>query len=165
MSGSSLYQTLLRTAHDFVLSTEPLPDTSPLSPSKDRILAHRTPDMLTTWGHKHFVAQTPPLQGAKTTDEFLSHMSMMLPSLENVRIQVVSVIVDEVQKKAAVVSMFYMTPKGEGDSESRTVENEVLWQLQMTEDGGKVESAVEYVDPVASKRIGELIGEWKKSQG
>lgn len=90
---------------------------------------------------------------------------MMTPMLETWRVEVTRTIVDERQHEVAAWAMYYMTPKGDGSTESRTVRHEISWWMTMNEKGDLVERAVEYVDGSAAARIQELVGQFKKSQG
>jgi len=102
------------------------------------------------------------LQGTKSPAQFIEHMTMMTPLLETWRVEVTRTVVDEHQKEVSVWANYYMTPKGEGSVESRTVKHEISWWLKMTRDGGLVERAIEYVDGSAAQKIQELVGEYKK---
>lgn len=84
--------------------------------------------------------------------------------LETWRVEVSRTVVDETQREVAVWADYYMTVKGEGSVEGRTVRHEISWWLRMDESGEGVERAVEYVDGSAAGRIQELVGEYKRSQ-
>jgi len=161
-SPSQLYTTIQNTARSFVDGTNP---EQPGGNTPTIANSPRTSECLTSFGPSFLVSKRPPLQGAITNDEFVKHMSMMTPMLQTWRIEVQRILVDEHKKEASVLAMYYMTPKGEGDAESRTVHHEISWWLKMTDDGKLVERAIEYVDGAAAARIQELVGEYKKSQG
>lgn len=85
--------------------------------------------------------------------------------LETWRVEVTRTVVDEQQREVAVWANYYMTVKGGGPDERRTVQHEISWWLSMSEGGDLVERAVEYVDGSAAGRIQELVGDFKRSQG
>jgi len=156
MSSPGLYQTIRKTAHAFVDATDPTtPGTNETNP--DAIRALCASDCVLDWGHATFVSTAPPVQGKHSTQSFIDHMGGMTPKLETWRTEVASIVVDVEQKSAVVRAMYYMTPKGKGSREERTVLNELLYWFVMDEAGAKIVRSTEFIDPVAAQRIGALI--------
>lgn len=153
----SFYQSLKETATEFVLSTNPVhnPDGT-ISVDRTRMLAVRSPTFLQSWG-PHYFAVARGFEQPRDLDGFITHMQGMLPKLEDWKIEIREVIVDEVERKASLRTYFCMTVKGKGTVEGRTVRNDVTWFLEMVDDGRQVEKATEYVDAGASTVIGEKI--------
>lgn len=159
-SPSDFYRTLQKTARSFVENQAAEPGTNNQSGRPTL----RAENCITTFGPAGTIASKPLLQEEKTNEGFVAHMNMMTPMLETWRVDAKRVVVDEQQKEANVLAMYYMTPKGKGDKESRTVEHEINWWLKMTDDGKLVERCTEYIDGSAAARIMELVMEYKNSQ-
>lgn len=84
----------------------------------------------------------------------------MTPHLESWDIKITDVMVDETRQMACVRASYFMEAKGIGEQEK--VENDLIWWLQMEEDGKKVEKAVEFIDGVASMKLMEVMKSMKK---
>ena len=112
---------------------------------------------MTYWGPTYFTIARPGFQKPKDNDAFVQHMKSMTPKLETWGIGIKHLVVDEKQRTAAAFTEHYMTVKGSGSKESRTVQNDVIWFIKMTQDGNLVEQATEYVDEGASTALGEKI--------
>jgi ketosteroid isomerase-like protein len=105
-----------------------------------------------SFGHKHFVFTTPPLQGTKTGEEFADHLAAMAERLHTWDIHATQVIVDERQRSVVVRGDFRMTPiPGE------TVVNDVVIIMSMDESGERLVECTEFVDPVAAGEIRRLM--------
>lgn len=141
----SLYSKLHNTAKSWVLSTSPV---TPGSNKQDHghILSHLTPDAKIEWGHANFLSTAPHLQGSKTGQEFIDHLSSMAPMLETWKIDVSDVCVDKERKSAVVRADYYMYAKGDADA----VRNEILFWVYMNEEGEKVVRSTEFIDPTAA---------------
>lgn len=94
---------------------------------------------------------------ARDLDGFIAHMQQMIPRLKDWQIEIRESTIDEQEKKAALRTYFRMTVKGKGSREDRTIRNDLVRLLDLTDDGNKVERATEYVDAGASAVIGEKI--------
>lgn len=151
MSTSSLYNSLKATATEFVHSTDM--DSSTHNLNTDRILAIRTSDFQQSWGHNLFISSEPGLQGSHGTEKFMTHLATMVPHLDFVRTKVTDTFVDELRKSIVVRSSFLIKAKGVEE----TVKNDIVWFLEMDESGRKIRRAKEFIDSVASARLGELI--------
>lgn len=81
------------------------------------------------------------------------HLSSMVPHLESVRIEVTDVFIEEPRKSVVVRSSIFMKAK----RVEETVENDIVWFLEMDETVQKVRRAKEFTDGEASARLGELI--------
>ena len=156
MSPSPMYSKLRSTAIAFVHSSDIDPATNELD--KDRVRAIRTSDYRHSWGHNYFKSQRPALNHTLDLDAFMSHLETMAPNLKSVETRVPDVLVDEERRSASVRSYFYMTPEG-GDE---TIENDIMWLLEMDETGERVKGAIEFIDAVAAKSIGELVQQAKE---
>ena len=141
----SLYDKLHDTAKSWILSTSPV---TPGNNQQDHehILSHLTPDAKIEWGHANFLSTAPHLQGSKTGQEFIDHLSKMAPMLETWTIDVADVCVDVERKSAVVRADFYMYAKGDPDA----VRNEILFWVYMEEKGEKVLKSTEFIDPTAA---------------
>lgn len=152
MPGSTpLYHRLRATAETFAHAFDT--DACTGSMDKARIMAVRTTTCTQSWGHAFYVSSRPGLQGSIDNDAFWSHLSGMANKLETVGSKVHDVIVDESRRAAMVRMSFFITARGAEE----TVENDMVWFLEMDETGDRIEKSVEYMDGEASKRLGELI--------
>jgi hypothetical protein len=105
------------------------------------------------WGHNYTVSQNPRLQGIHSFSNFTKHLSAMLPNLKSWETTVTDVTVDEVNKAVFLRVSFWMVPKGAEE----TVENDMLWKLEMSDDGKKVRKSTEFVDGIAAGRLKEIM--------
>ncbi|KAK6421713.1 hypothetical protein LTR95_016778 [Oleoguttula sp. CCFEE 5521] len=153
MAGQDhLYSILHATAEAWVLATLPkTPGTNEVD--YDRIVSLLTPDAEISWGHSLFVSQTPPLRGTKTPDGFLEHMKSMAPRLGTWQIAITDISVDTVKRSAVVRADFDMQAEVDGE----VVRNEILFWVKLDESGTKVKASTEFVDPIASGRLRELM--------
>lgn len=141
----SLYSKLHDTATSWVLSTSPV-STGSNKQDYEHILSHLTPDAKIQWGHANFLAAAPHLQGSKTGQEFIDHLSRMAPMLETWKIDIAEVCVDMERKSAVVRADYYMYAKGDLEA----VRNEILFWVYMDEEGEKVVKSTEFIDPTAA---------------
>ena len=101
------------------------------------------------WGHRHFVSTKPGLQGERSGDGFVTHMSSMTPGLKTWRIEITDLCVDVEHRSVVVRADYYMTP-GVGEA---VVNDIVLW-MSMDESGEKIVRCTEFLDPVATEELG-----------
>ncbi|KAF2111084.1 hypothetical protein BDV96DRAFT_582497 [Lophiotrema nucula] len=153
LSASSLYQTLHATAIELVKSQEQTPE-RPERMDHERIRAIRSENRFEhTWGHNYLVSTRPHLSGTHDVDGFIKHVGTMLPKLESWDTDIRDVVVDEFAKRAIVRASYWMKPKGSEEP----VENDIVWFLDMEEDGKRVKKSVEFVDAAATGRIMEIM--------
>jgi len=146
------YETLRATAIECVQSASPIlaPD-GEIAIDKSRISAVRAPSCTHSWGPHYFALSRFPK--TRSTNDFITHMERMIPNLETWAISIQDVVVDQERRVATLRTYLFMTPKGLGSKKERTIMNEELWYVTMTEDGKKVQSAEEYVDSEASAAV------------
>ncbi|KZM28243.1 hypothetical protein ST47_g634 [Ascochyta rabiei] len=119
-----------------------------------------------TFGPAYAVSCAPKLQGAFTLDGLLAHLGAMVPLLEGWEVEVTGCVVDEVGERVVVRASYYMRVRGARE----TVENEVVWWLELEESlpgsaigkeevggGWRVTRSTEMVDAGAAGRIRELM--------
>jgi hypothetical protein len=119
----------------------------------DRIEALCTPDFQHSWGHNYAISLNPRLQGTHSFLLFTKHLEAMLPNLDSFENTVTDVTIDEVQRKVVLRMSFWMLAKGAEEP----VENDLLWVLEMDEEGKKVRRSKEFIDGVAAGRLKELM--------
>ena len=147
MAEDSLHEKLASTAKAHVLSC--LPQTMGSNDaSPEEIHKHLAPDFKISWGHSMFVANTPPLQGEKTGEGFISHLQGMAKSLQTWRIDITDVCVDVPKRKVVLRTDFHMVPKG-----GEEVLNEIIFWMVTNESGDKLVRCTEFVDPVAGAEL------------
>lgn len=162
-SKSPIYATLLNTATAFAHSTSPSQKTENQKEDAKHILSLRTPDCITSFGHRFFASGNPMTSRALSNDEFLANMGRMTPFLADWSAEVHDVLVDESRRSAVVRMSFHMTVKGANGAANETVENDMVWFLEMDESGQKVRRAVEYLDAAATGRIGALVAKVRET--
>lgn len=123
--------------------------------SIQRVRAIRGDNFTHTFGHNYFISTKPPFLGSLDLDCFIAHLNTMLPQLESWDTYITDVVVDEARKMCVVRASYYM--KAKGAEEDEVVENDLVWWLWMSEDGTKVKRSMEFVDGVASARLGEMM--------
>lgn len=156
MSTSTLYNTLKATAKEFIDSMDVNPST--FSFDRTRVLACRTSDYQQSYGHNLFVSGKPDYQRGLDIDQLISHLDEAVPLFEAVGGEVTDIYVDESRKSVVARTSIVLTPKGM----SETVENDIVWFLEMDESGKKVRKAKEFMDSVAPERLNELFQSEKK---
>jgi hypothetical protein len=156
MSTSTLYNRLKASAEEFVLSMDVKPST--FSFDRARVLACRTSDFQQSYGHNLFISGKPNYQRGLDVDQLMSHLEEAVPRFEAVKGEVTDIYVDEPRKSVVVRSSIILKPKGM----SETVENDIVWFLEMNESGEKVRKAKEFMDSVAPERLNELFQSAKK---
>ena len=156
MAGDqALYDALAACAQGWVTSTMPkTPHTNDLN--VDNILSYLSPSAQISWGHTTFVSSKPGLQGTKSPNEFIQHLTSMSPNLATWRIELTDVVVDVRKKSAVVRADFHMLVKGEG---VEPVLNDILFWVGMeeTEEGVKVIKSIEFIDPTAGAELGKTM--------
>lgn len=147
MDNSALYRKLAATAEGHVLSC--LPRTPGANdPSADAILSHLAPSFRINWGHSFFVSTKPGLQGEKTGEGFVSHLTGMAKALQTWRINVTNTAVDVQQRTVVVRADFHMVPKG-----AEEVLNDIIFWVVMDDSGEKVVKCTEFIDPAATSEL------------
>lgn len=156
-SASQTYSRLFNTAQDFINAFAKDPSL-PLQMDFDRIGALCAPDFQHSFGHNYAVSLAPPLQGSRDFDGFIAHLQSMLPALESWETNITDVTVDETLMKVFLRISYYMRPKGA--SKDETVENDLLWLLEMTEVAGEVRisKSKEFVDAIAATKLKAAMG-------
>jgi hypothetical protein len=159
-TASPLYKALHATALGFI-KAQTLDSSLPSLMDFEKMHTYCSRSFHHSWGHKHAVSLTPPLQRTLSFDGFVSHLENMLPKLASWRTEVTDVVVDEERLKVVLRISFFMHPKGpEGEDEiEEVVENDLLWVLEMMRvgDGVKISGSKEFVDGVAAGRLRELM--------
>lgn len=147
MATQKLYDKLASTAKAHLETC--LPKTlGSNDPDPEAILSYMDPSFRIDFGHKFFVSTAPPMQGEKTGDGFVSHISGMVSRLKTYSLDVTNVSVD-VEKRTAVLRVdFHMVPKG-----GEEVLNDIIFWMVMDDSGEKVVKVTEFVDPVASAEL------------
>lgn len=172
--SEQLYDILHDTARAFVESTgygnPPATYKGPTSGRTEQdnahILSFRTPDCMIEFGHRLFASSNPMTNKALNNDEFLANMAPVLPFLSSVQTEVHDILVDERCRRATVQMTFHMTVRGAGeDGKDETVENDMMWVLEMDDSGRRVRRGKEYLDAVATGKMGKLIGKVKQATG
>ena len=79
-------------------------------------------------------------------------METAIPLMERWDVTVTDVIVDVEKRKTVVRSSYWMQAKGEG---KKVVEDDIVWFLNMDDDGGKVRMAVEFKDALADQKFAD----------
>ena len=151
-SANDLYRTLFATAYEFVHSHDQDRD-QPSRLNLDRVRAIRTTNHTHRFGHNFFVSFQPTFQSAHSLDQFIAHISTILPKLETWDTYITDIVVDETKKMCVVRASYFMKPSAADEP----VENDLVWWLWMDEGGRKVEKAMEFIDPTAAGRIKELM--------
>jgi len=122
-------------------------------PDPERFYANLAPDFRFSWGHNFFVSKTPFLQHPVDGEGFVKHQSAIAPSLATWWIEPTKTCVDVEQRSAVLRGNFYMVAKGQ----SEPVVNDIIFWVEMDEEGKKVVKAMEFIDPTASAELGERI--------
>ncbi|KAF1976335.1 hypothetical protein BU23DRAFT_456237 [Bimuria novae-zelandiae CBS 107.79] len=151
-SASELYKILFATAVEFIRSQ----DQDLNQPSRmnfDRVRAIRTSDHRHHFGHNYCVSTKPLFQGARSVEDFLAHLNAMLPKIDTWDTDITDIAVDEPRKMCVVRASYFMKPF----EVNEPVENDLVWWLWMEDGGKKVKKAMEFIDPMATGRIRELM--------
>ncbi|KAF2035238.1 hypothetical protein EK21DRAFT_54924 [Setomelanomma holmii] len=114
------------------------------------------PDFQHSWGHNYAVSKSPPIQGRHSFQSFTQHLETMLPNLESWETTVTGIAVDEIRKKVVLRITYLMRVKGTGTAEDRQVENDLVWSLEMNEEG-KIRKSTEFIDAIAAGRIKAIL--------
>jgi hypothetical protein len=151
-TASDTYTALAETAERFlVVLASRLPAGGLDAPLLASLCA---PSYTHTFGPAYFVSQRPQLQGEFDISGLVAHVERMLPALDEVKLELRDVVVDDEGARRAVVArvVYGMCVRGSGEC----VEHEVGWWMEMDAEGRVVKSR-EVVDGAAAGRIGELI--------
>lgn len=153
---SSLRQTLLDTAHEFINSTSQTtsPTTGTPIMDADRLRKIRSPTYHHGFGHKHMVSKSPNLH-PMSLDEWISHADKITSHCQTWSADVQNAWVDEAKKEVVLQVIHRLVPKGVQEVEQ--IDQEIIWILKMDEVGEKVVEGIEYLDAVAVKDLGELL--------
>lgn len=151
-NASPLYKTLFSTATELIRCQD-RDDSQPIRMNFDRVRAIRTPNYAHSFAHKYMVSTMPMLQGELSVDEYLTHVSKMVPKLDSWEARISDVVVDETRRMCIVRASYFMKPYGA----EKPVENDLIWWLWMEKGGEKVEKAMEFLDGAATGRIRELV--------
>ena len=147
MASQTLYDKLAATAKAHLFTC--LPQTPGSNdPDPKAILSYLDASFRLDFGHKFFVSTAPGLQGEKTGDGFVSHISGMVSLLRTYSLEITNTCVD-VERRTVVLRVdFHMVPKG-----GEEVLNDIVFWIVMDESGEKVLRYTEFVDPVASAEL------------
>lgn len=146
-----MYETIYKTAEGFCQSFKLDPQTGRLD--ADLILSYRSPGCRQVWGHTYSASRTPGLDQEIDNETFMSHIQSFFGSLQNVAWDVKGIYVDEQRRAATVRICCAMSPKGVQE----VIDNDMLFVLEMDEEGKKIDRLIEYADPAAVGRLFELI--------
>jgi ketosteroid isomerase-like protein len=157
-SASPTYKALFLRAVEFIDTMQrdaDLPDLMDF----DRLRACTAPDYMHDWGHNYAVSHLPKLQGKYNWAQFHQHFQMMLPRMERADTTITDINVDEHQMKVTLRVSLVVQAKGTTNEEA--VENDMLWFLEMVEEGEevKIRRSTEFLDMMAMKRFGDLMAE------
>jgi hypothetical protein len=152
LAASSAYIQLHTTALAFIDAQAQAPE-HPDRMDFDRISELCTSDYQHSWGHNYATSLNPRFQGTQSFHDFATHLRAMLPNLKSWETTVTDTTVDEPKRKVILRISFWMVPR---DTEE-PVENDLLWMLEMDEEGKKIKSSKEFVDGVAAAKLKEII--------
>lgn len=153
---SELYTTLLETSHEFINSTAQItsPEFEASKMDEDRLRAIRSTTYHHSFGPAYMVSKRSNLHDMDI-DGFINHVNRMLPSLRSWQASICQVWVDEAKKQTVLRVMHRMLPKGVDEKDA--IGHEIMWTLSMDATGKQVVNAVEYLDALAVKDLGELL--------
>ncbi|KAK3713530.1 hypothetical protein LTR37_008488 [Vermiconidia calcicola] len=147
MADQSMYDKLAATAKAHLHACRPVTPGSS-DPDPEAIKAHLSPSFHIDFGHKFFVSSTPPLQGEKTADGFIAHMTGMAAKLQTYTLDILDVCVDVEKRTVTQRVEFHMVPKG-----GEEVLNDIIFWMVMDESGEKVVRITEFVDAAAAAEL------------
>ncbi|EPS44470.1 hypothetical protein H072_1568 [Dactylellina haptotyla CBS 200.50] len=155
-SASELYRDIYETCIEFLASMS-RDTSSPTFIDTEGVRAVRTADFEQTWGHRYMVSMHPEEYSTPLTlDGLVEHLETAAPLLAKWDVSVEDILVDEVRKRAVVRSTYAMQAPGE---DKETVENDMVWMLELDEHGRKVHRAVEFKDAAADHKFKETMKE------
>ena len=160
MTDQHRYDTLSKTASDWVTSTRPTTAGSN-DPDYNRILSLLAPDAILRFGHMHFVSSAPQLQHEESPEDFVARLKSMSPAFQTWSIDVADVNVDTKKRSAVVRAVFHMQAKNDPE----VIQNEILFWCQMNESGEKIVQSTEFVDPAALQALGPKLEAAKTTNG
>lgn len=143
----TLYKKISATAEAHIYALLPRTPGSN-DPDSDAILSHLDRSCRINWGHDYFVSTNPRLQGERTGEEFVAHMSGMAPALQTWKIEITNICVDVKTRSAVVRADFQMVPRN-----ADAIVNDIIFWMMMDEDGEKIRRCTEFVDPSATMEL------------
>lgn len=147
MANQTLYEKLVATAKGHLHTCLPMTHGSN-NADPEAILSYLDPSCRIDFGHKYFISTAPGLQGEKTGNGFVSHLTGMASSLQTWSIDVTNTSVDVEKRTVVLRTDFHMVPKG-----GEEVLNDIIFWMVMDESGEKILRYTEFVDPVASAEL------------
>ncbi|CAK4032823.1 Hypothetical predicted protein [Lecanosticta acicola] len=145
------YDKLASTATNFITACAPKSPNSN-TPDAEAILGILAPDARLQWGHKTFIASSPWLQGHRTPQEFVQHMSGMASKLGTWKPSVTNTIVDVRKRRVMLRADFHMTAQN-----GTTVLNDIIFIIDVDESLEKIVTVTEFIDPKAAELLREAI--------
>ena len=160
MTDQQQYESLSKTASDWVTSTRPK-TTGSNDPDYEHILSLLAPNAILRFGHMHFVSTVPHLQHDESPDDFVARLKSMSSAFQTWSIDVANVNVDVKKRSAVVRAVFHMQARNDPE----VIQNEILFWCQMDESGGKIVQSTEFVDPAALQALGPKLKAAKMANG
>lgn len=160
MTDQQQYESLSKTASDWVTSTRPK-TTGSNDPDYEHILSLLAPNAILRFGHMHFVSTAPHLQHDESPDDFVARLKSMSSAFQTWSIDVADVSVDVKKRSAVVRAVFHMQARNDPE----VIQNEILFWCQMDESGGKIVQSTEFVDPAALQALGPKLKAAKMANG
>ena len=160
MTDQQQYESLSKTASDWVTSTRPK-TTGSNDPDYEHILSLLAPNAILRFGHMHFVSTVPHLQHDESPDDFVARLKSMSSAFQTWSIDVADVSVDVKKRSAVVRAVFHMQARNDPE----VIQNEILFWCQMDESGGKIVQSTEFVDPAALQALGPKLKAAKMANG
>lgn len=146
--SSSLYDRIYATAAEAIHSLD-RPENSSTHFDEERLRAIRSPTFKASWGHKYMTTLNPVLSQELDFDGFVRHLNRMAPALETRDNRIRDIWVDVNRRSAVVRALLALKVTGvEG-----LIEQDMLWVMQMNEDGSLVDHAIEYLDGMAAEKL------------
>ncbi|KAK6515755.1 hypothetical protein TWF281_004345 [Arthrobotrys megalospora] len=145
-SASDLYKAIHATCIKFFKSVSRNP-ANPKSIDIEAVKAVRTDDFVQTFGHRFMVSYHPEYQSPVTLDSLITQLGAVSPLLRLWDMEIEDIIVDERSRRAVIRSTVELQAEGE---DKPVIKNDMVWILDLTDDGEKVKKAIEFEDSVAS---------------
>ncbi|KAK6331477.1 hypothetical protein TWF730_004559 [Orbilia blumenaviensis] len=156
-SATELYQTIHATCIKFFKSVSRNPE-NPKVIDIEAVKAVRTSDFIQTFGHRFMVSHHPEYQTPVTLDTLIGQLGVVSPLLNLWDMEIEDIFIDEGRRKALVRSTVELQAEGQ---DKPVIKNDMVWILDLTDDGGKVRKAIEFEDSMAAdafKKTLVLIG-------
>jgi hypothetical protein len=151
-NASALYVQLHMTALAFIDAQAQTTDAESRM-SFDQLESLCAPNYQHSWGHNFATSLSPRVQGTHSFTQFKAHLEVMMPNLKSWDTTVTDITVDELRKKVVLRASFFMVAKGA----QLQVENDLLWMLEMDEEGKRIQKSVEFIDGIAAGKLKEMI--------